>query len=168
MATDKHVIPRYNKAYSMLNTIASKFKNGNASSAAWLPSTVQQTVLRISGGNAQSEGETIFRAWSQLVDGCTDNGIRIRTLTVGRKFFYAGVTGMLKSKNVQFLMPATHTKGFKKTINEFQAGKRDTISQHILISGNGGKRQEKIPLIILEGRPRNGENHPHVCHLRSD
>ena len=41
VAIDKHIIPRYDKTYSMLNIITSKFKNGNASSTAWLPSTVQ-------------------------------------------------------------------------------------------------------------------------------
>ena len=59
-------------------------------------------------------------------------------------------------------MPATHTKGVKKIVNEFQAGKRDAVSQHILISGNGDKRQGKITLIILEGKDKKGEKIIHT------
>ena len=79
-----------------------------------------------------------------------------------REFFSTGVIGTLKSKNIQFLMPATYTKGVKKAINEFQTGKRGAVSQHILISGNGDKRQEKITLIILEEKDRKGEKVIHT------
>ncbi len=51
---------------------------------------------------------------------------------------------------MQFLIPATHTKGVKKTINKSKAGKRGTVSQHIMISDGGDTREEKITLNILE------------------
>ena len=65
---------------------------------------------------------------SKLIDGCAEKGIRIGVLTVDREFFSAGVIDVLKSKNIQFLMPATQTKGVKKAIDEFKAGKRDAVS----------------------------------------
>ena len=84
---------------------------------------------------------------SKLIDGCTKKGIRIGVLTVDKEFFSTGVK--LRSKK-QFLMPATKTKGIKKAISEFEAGKRDAVSQHVLTSSVAGKEPEKFTLIILE------------------
>ena len=63
---------------------------------------------------------------SKLIDGCAKKGIRIGMLT-GQGIFSTGVIGTLRSKNIQFLMPATRTKGIKKATSEFEAGKRDTV-----------------------------------------
>ena len=52
---------------------------------------------------------------------------RIGTLTVDREFF-VGVIGVFASKNVQIRMSATQTKGVKKIISEFKAGKRNVVS----------------------------------------
>ena len=71
-------------------------------------------------------------------------------LTVDREFFSTSVIGTLRSKNIQFLMPATQTKGIKKAISEFEAGKRDAVSQHVLVSCDAGKESEEFTLIILE------------------
>ena len=157
VAIDKHVIPRYDKTYNMLNIIASKFKNGtyHFNCLATINCTVDDSRAFL-GATLVRREDDLEDIVSKLVDGCTDKGIRIGMLTVDREFFSTGVIGTLKSKNVQFLMPATHTKGVKKAISEFQAGKRDAVSQHILISGNGDKRQEKITLIILEGKDKKG------------
>ena len=87
---------------------------------------------------------------SKLIDGCTKKGIRIGMLTVDREFFSTGVIGALRSKNIQFLMPATKTKGIKKATSEFEAGKRDAVSQHVLTSSVAGKEPEEFTLIILE------------------
>ena len=70
--------------------------------------------------------------------------------------------GALKSKNVQFLMPATQRKGVKKAIDEFEAGKTDAVSQHVLTSGNAGKEPEEFTLIILEREDKNGRKVIHA------
>ena len=85
-------------------------------------------------------------------------------LAVDREFFSAGIIGVLKSKNVQFLMSRMQTKGVKTTIDEFKIGKRDAISQNVLTFSNANKRQEKFTLIILERGDRKEKNSPYVCH----
>ena len=99
---------------------------------------------------------------SKLIDGCTKKGIRIGMLTVDREFFSTGVIGTLRSKNIQFLMPATRTKGIKKATSEFEAGKRDAVSQHILTSSGAGKEQEEFILIILEREDKKGRKIIHA------
>ena len=99
---------------------------------------------------------------SKLIDGCTKKGIRIGMLTVDREFFSTAVIGALRSKNIQFLMPATKTKGIKKATSEFEAGKRDAVSQHILTSGDAGKEPEKFTLIILEREDKKGRKVIHA------
>ena len=99
---------------------------------------------------------------SKLIDGCTKKGIRIGVLTVDREFFSMAVIGALRSKNVQFLMPATQTKGIKKATSEFEAGKRDAVSQHILTSSDAGKEPEKFTLIILEREDKKGRKVIHA------
>ena len=99
---------------------------------------------------------------SKLIDGCTKKGIRIGMLTVDREFFSTGVIGALRSKNVQFLMPATKTKGIKKATSEFEAGKRDAVSQHVLTSSVAGKEPEEFTLIILEREDKKGRKVIHA------
>ena len=99
---------------------------------------------------------------SKLIDGCIKKGIRIGVLTVDREFFSTGVIGTLRSKNIQFLMPATRTKGIKKATSEFEADKRDAVSQHILTSGDAGKEPEKFTLIILKKEDKKGRKVIHV------
>ena len=117
-------------------------------------------------------------AVSKLIDGCTEKSIRIGVLTVDREFFSTGVIGTLKSKNIQFLMPATQTKGIKKAIDEFKAGKRGAVSQHVLTSSGADKRQEEFTLIILERDDKKGRKVIHafatsvpvdaVCEFKRD
>ena len=99
---------------------------------------------------------------SKLIDGCTKKGIRIGMLTVDREFFSTAVIGTLRSKNVQFLMPATKTKGIKKATSEFEAGKRDAVSQHVLTSSVAGKEPEEFTLIILEREDKKGRKVIHA------
>ena len=99
---------------------------------------------------------------SKLIDGCTKKGIRIGMLTVDREFFSTAVIGALRSKNIQFLMPATKTKGIKKAISEFEAGKRDAVSQHVLTSSVAGKESEEFTLIILEREDKKGRKVIHA------
>ena len=101
---------------------------------------------------------------SKLIDWCAEKGVRIGMLAVDREFFSAGIIGVLKSKNVQFLMSRMQTKGVKTTIDEFKIGKRDAISQNVLTFSNANKRQEKFTLIILERGDRKEKNSPYVCH----
>ena len=163
MAIDKHTIPRYDKTYNMLNIITSKFKSGTYHFNCL--ATINCTVK----GSRAFLGATIVRRMdslqdtvSKLIDGCTKKGIRIGMLTVDREFFSTSVIGALRSKNVQFLMPATRTKGIKKTISEFEAGKRDAVSQHILTSSVAGKEPEEFTLIILEREDKKGRKVIHV------
>ena len=83
-------------------------------------------------------------------------------LTADREFFSTSVIGTLRSKNVQFLMPATRTKGIKKAISEFEAGKRDAVSQRVLTSGDAGKEPEEFTLIILEREDKKGRKVIHA------
>ena len=53
-------------------------------------------------------------------------------------------------------MPATQTQGIKKATSEFEAGKRDAVSQHVLTSSVAGKEPEEFTLIILEREDRKG------------
>ena len=99
---------------------------------------------------------------SKLIDGCTKKGIRIGMLTVDREFFSTAVIGALRSKNVQFLMPATKTKGIKKATSEFEAGKRNAVSQHVLTSSVAGKEPEKFTLIILKREDKKGRKVIHA------
>ena len=59
-------------------------------------------------------------------------------------------------------MPATQTKGIKKAIDEFKAGKRDVVSQHVLTSSGADKRQEEFTLIILERDDKKGRKVIHA------
>ena len=75
-------------------------------------------------------------------------------------------------------MPATRTKGVKKAIDEFEAGKTDAVSQHALTSSGADKRQEEFTLIILERDDRKGRKIIHafatsvpvdvVCEFKRD
>ena len=163
MAIDKHAIPRCDKAYNMLNIITSKFKNGtyHFNCLATINCTVEGSRalledVRVRRENPLPDTVSIF------IDGCTEKGIRIGVLTVDREFFSTGVIGTLKSKNVQFLMPATQTKGVKKAISEFEAGKRDAVSQYVLTSSGADKRREEFTLIILERNDKKGRKIIHA------
>ena len=133
VAINKHAIPRYDRPYNMLNIITSKFKNGTChfNCLATINCTVEGSRTFL-GATLVRRGDSLPDTVSKLVDGCTKKGIRIRVLTVDREFFSTGVIGALKSKNVQFLMPATQTKGVKKTISEFETYKRDAVLRHVL------------------------------------
>ena len=163
VAIDKHAIPRCDKAYNMLNIITSKFKNGtyHFNCLATINYTVEGSRALLEDVLVRRE-DSLPDTVSKLIDGCTKKSIRIRVLTVDREFFSTGVIGTLKSKNVQFLMPATQTKGVKKVIDEFKAGKRDAVSQHVLTSGGADKRQEEFTLIILERNDKKGRKIIHA------
>ena len=53
-------------------------------------------------------------------------------------------------------VPATKTKGIKKATSEFEVGKTDAVSQHVLTSSVAGKEPEKFTLIILEREDKKG------------
>ena len=59
-------------------------------------------------------------------------------------------------------MPATQTKGVKKAISEFEAGKRDAVLQHVLTSSGAGKEPEEFTLIILEREDKKGRKIIHA------
>ena len=163
VAIDKHTIPRYDKIYNMLNIITSKSKNGtyHFNCLATINCTVEGSRAFL-GATLVRRMDSLQDTVSKLIDECTEKGIRIGMLTVDREFFSTGVIGTLRSKNVQFLMPATQTKGVKKAISEFNAGKRDAVSQHILTSSVAGKEPEKFTLIILERDDRKGRKVIHA------
>ena len=163
MAIDKHTIPRYDKTYNMLNIITSKFKNGtyHFNCLATINCTMEGSRAFL-GATLVRRMDSLSDTVSKLIDGCTKKGIRIGVLTVDREFFSTAVIGALRSKNVQFLMPATKTKGIKKATSEFEAGKRDAVSQHILTSGDAGKEPEKFTLIILKREDKKGRKVIHA------
>ena len=163
VAIDKHIIPRYDKTHNMLNIIASKFKSGTChfNCLATINCTVEGSRA-FRGAALVRRMDSLQDTVSKLIDGCIKKGIRIGVLTVDREFFSTGVIGTLRSKNMQFLMPATQTKGIKKATSEFEAGKRDAVSQHILTSGDAGKEPEKFTLIILKKEDKKGRKVIHV------
>ena len=59
-------------------------------------------------------------------------------------------------------VPATQTKGIKKAISEFEAGKRDAVSQHVLTSGDACKEPEEFTLIILKKEDKKGRKVIHA------
>ena len=87
---------------------------------------------------------------------------RIGVLTVDRELFSAGVIGALRSKNIQFLMPATKTQGIKKATSEFEAGKTDAVLQYVMTSSDAGKEPEEFTLIILEREDKKGRKVIHA------
>ena len=163
VAIDKHTIPRYDKTYNMLNIITSKSRNGtyHFNCLATINCTVEGSRAFL-GATLVRRMDSLSDTVSKLIDGCTKKGIRIGMLTVDREFFSTGVIGTLKSKNIQFLMPATRTKGIKKATSEFEAGKTDAVSQHILTSSVAGKGPEEFTLIILKGEDKKGRKVIHA------
>ena len=163
VAIDKHAIPRYDKTYNMLNIITSKFKSGtyHFNCLATINCTVESSRAFL-GATLVRRMDSLSDTVSKLIDGCTKKGIRIGMLTVDREFFSTGVIGALRSKNIQFLMPATKTKGIKKATSEFEVGKRDAVSQHVLTSGDAGKEPEEFTLIILEREDKKGRKVIHA------
>ena len=163
MAIDKHIIPRYDKTYNMLNIITSKSKSGtyHFNCLATINCTVEGSRAFL-GATLVRRMDSLSDTVSKLIDGCTKKGIRIGMLTVDREFFSTAVIGTLRSKNVQFLMPATRTQGIKKATSEFEAGKRDAVSQHVLTSSVAGKEQEEFTLIILEREDKKGRKVIHA------
>ena len=157
MAIDKHTIPRYDKTYNMLNIITSKFKSGtyHFNCLATINCTVEGSRAFL-GATLVRRMDSLSDTVSKLIDGCTKKGIRIGVLTVYREFFSTGVIGTLRSKNVQFFMPATQTQGIKKATSEFEAGKTDAVLQHVLTSSDAGKEPEEFTLIILEREDKKG------------
>ena len=163
VAIDKHTIPRYDKTYNMLNIITSKSRDGtyHFNCLATINCTVEGSRAFL-GATLVRRMDSLQDTVSKLIDGCTKKGIRIGVLTVDREFFSTAVIGALRSKNIQFLMPATQTKGIKKTTSEFKAGKRDAVSQHILTSSDAGKEPEKFTLIILKREDKKGRKVIHA------
>ena len=163
VAIDKHTIPRYDKTYNMLNIITSKSRDGtyHFNCLATINCTVEGSRAFL-GATLVRRMDSLQDTVSKLIDGCTKKGIRIGMLTVDREFFSTSVIGTLRSKNIQFLMPATQTKGIKKATSEFKAGKRDAVSQHILTSGDAGKEPEKFTLIILKREDKKGRKAIHA------
>ena len=163
MAIDKHAIPRYDKTYNMLNIITSKFKSRtyHFNCLATINCTVEGSRAFL-GVTLVRRMDSLSDTVSKLIDGCTKKGIRIGVLTVDRELFSTGVIGALRSKNVQFFMPATQTKGIKKATSEFEAGKTDAVLQHILTSGVAGKEPEKFTLIILKREDKKRRKVIHV------
>ena len=150
---DKRAIPRYDKTYNMPNIITSKFKNGtyHFNCLATINCSVEGSIAFLRVILVRKE-DSLLGTVSRFIDGCTEKGIRIRVPIADREFFSTDVIGTLKSKNAQFLMPATQTKGVKKAIDEFKAGKRDVVSQHVLTSSDANKRYEEFTLINMERR----------------
>ena len=147
----------------LLNIITSKFKSGtyHFNCLATINCTVESSRAFL-GATLVRRMDSLSDTVSKLIDGCTKKGIRIGMLTVDREFFSTGVIGALRSKNIQFLMPATKTKGIKKATSEFEVGKRDAVSQHVLTSGDAGKEPEEFTLIILEREDKKGRKVIHA------
>ena len=168
MAIDKHAIPRYDKTYNMLNIITTKFKSGtyHFNCLATINCTVESSRAFL-GATLVRRMDSLQDTVSKLIDGCTKKGIRIGMLTVDREFFSTGVIGALRSKNIQFLMPATKTKGIKKATNEFEAGKRGAVSQHVLTSSVAGKEPGGVYADHLgEGGQKGKKSNSCICHQR--
>ena len=136
----------------MLNIITSKFKNGtyHFNCLATINCTMEGSRAFL-GVTLVRRMDSLSDTVSKLIDGCTKKGIRIGMLTVDREFFSTGVIGALRSKNVQFLMPATKTKGIKKATSEFEAGKTDAVSQHVLTSVLQARNRRSFPDHLGEG-----------------
>ena len=115
MAIDKHVIPRYDKTYNMLNIITSKFKGGTChfNCLATINCTVEGSRAFL-GAALVRRKDTLSDTVSKLIDGYTEKGIRIGVLTGQGVFFSTGVIGTLKSKNVQSLCLQRRQKASKR------------------------------------------------------
>ena len=142
MAIDKHTIPRYDKIYNMLNIITSKFKSGTChfNCLATINCTVNGSRAFL-GATLVRREDSLSDTVSKLIDGCTKKGIRIGMLT-GQGVFFYGYDRRTQIQKRAVSVPATQTNGVKKAIDEFEAGKTDAVSQHILTSSNANKRQE--------------------------
>ena len=76
-------------------------------------------------------------------------------------FFY-GCDRRAQIQKRTVFVPATQTKGVKKAISEFEAGKRDAVLQHVLTSSGAGKEPEEFTLIILEREDKKGRKIIHA------
>lgn len=162
VAIDKHLIGRFDKHPNMHNMIFSKPKNGTFcfNGLATINCTFE--------GSRACLGAVIVRRIdeledivSRLVGVCIRNGVRIRILNMDREFFTVNVMNVLKSLNIRFIMPTTRTKTVKTTIKEFEAGKRDAISQHFITSGYD-KSEGVFTLIMVNGLNKKGKRVIHT------
>ena len=76
VAIDKHIIPRYDKIYNMLNIITSKSKNGtyHFNCFATINCTVEGFRALLRAALVRRE-DTLPDMVSKLIDGCTEKGI---------------------------------------------------------------------------------------------
>ena len=85
-----------------------------------------------------------------------------RNVDCGQGVFFYGCDRHTRTQKRAVSVSATQTKGVKKAISEFEAGKRDAVSQHVLTSSDADKRREEFTLIILEGEGKKGRKVIHA------
>ena len=83
-------------------------------------------------------------------------------MLTGRRVFFYGCDRRAQIQKRTVFVPATQTKGVKKAISEFEAGKRDAVLQHVLTSSGAGKEPEEFTLIILEREDKKGRKIIHA------
>ena len=157
MAIDKHAIPRYDKTYNMLNIITSKFKSGtyHFNCLATINCTVE--------GSRAFLGATIVRRMdslqdmvSKLIDGCTKKGIRIGNADSRQGILFYGYDRHAQIQKRTVFYACNEDKRHQKGHKQFEAGKTDAVSQHVLTSSVAGKEPEEFTLIILEREDKKG------------
>ena len=85
-----------------------------------------------------------------------------RNVDCGQGILFYGCDRHTQIQKRAVSVPATQTKGIKKATSEFEAGKTDAVSQHILTSSVAGKGPEEFTLIILEREDKKGRKVIHV------
>ena len=142
----QRLVYRYDR---IVNTIKSKYKRGtcNFNCLVTINCTVEGSRTFLDARlflRGQSNSQTI----SELVAGCVQKGIRIRSLKMDREFFAVDVMNMLYKTGIAFTVPVIKTRGVKNTISEFMQSVRDAVSRHSIMSSDDSIAE--FTLIILD------------------
>ncbi len=96
----------------------------------------QRLVVGMVTFSAGDDHAGVVRA---LLDACARHGIRVGTVMADRGFFSQGVMKVLNDSGVMWLMPCPNTVYVKGALDEFEAGRRDRVSDAVITSSD---RQE--------------------------
>lgn len=151
IAIDMHLIPRYDRIKGPELT-RSKSKAGTGLFERYITAQcVDDNARLILGCLPVYASESIPDMVRCILEMVHKTGCKIKLVLLDREFFSTGVIQEIIDMHVDYLMPCTNTTGVVGALNEFAAGRRQAVSEHILI---GSGRQVPYHMVITDRKKR--------------
>ena len=103
----------------------------------------------------------------RLLRGCRRRGIRVRSLAMDRGFYSVDVMRRVGKMGVSIVMPAVKLSRIKECIQEYDAGERGAVSEHMMTSASGRTASYNLVIVRRRKREKGPRKRPKGCQNRA-